>query len=66
MNGGSVAQYIAAQSGAYLAFVYGGPSIKTGEGMYALGYFDVNAEKWISVSPPPVSESATTPLKTNQ
>ena len=66
MNRGAVSQYAVAPSGSYVAFVYGGPSIATKDGAYALGYFDLTTEKWVPVTPPPVIESMRLPIKTNQ
>ncbi len=66
MNMAAVSQYTVDPGGAYVAFIYGGPPIKSKEGSSALGYFDLKTEKWISVAPPPVSESTLIPLKINQ
>ncbi len=65
MNRADVRQFTADPGGAYVAFIYGGPPIKSTEGTSALGYFDLKTEKWISVAPPSVSESVLIPLKTN-
>ncbi len=65
MSMAPVSQYAVDPGGAYVAFIYGGPPIKSEEGSSALGYFDLKTEKWISVTPPPVSESILIPLKTN-
>ncbi len=66
MNMAAVSQYTVDPGGAYVAFIYGGPPIKSTEGTSALGYFDLKTEKWISVNPPPMSESILIPLKINQ
>lgn len=57
----SVSQYVAAASGAYVGFIYGGDLIKTATGSRALGYFDVASETWIPVSPPLIENSISLP-----
>lgn len=65
MNMAAVWQYAVDPGGAYVAFIYGGPPIKSKEGSAALGYFDLKTKKWISVIPPPVNESIPVSLKIN-
>jgi len=62
LNRASVSLYAAAPSGDYVAFIYRGIPPKSKDGTSALGYFDLKNEKWISVTPPPVSESTLIPL----
>ena len=63
---GSISQYAAAPSGAYVAFIYESPSFKKKNGKHALGFFDLRTERWNPVLPPPISDSALIPLKTTQ
>ncbi len=65
MNLCVITQYIAAPSGTYVGFIYGGDQIKTRERKHALGYFYLNSETWNTVIPPPVSESILMRLKTS-
>ena len=65
MNRADVRQFTVDPGGDYVAFIYGGPSIKSTEGTSALGYFDLKTEKWIPVVPPAVSESIPVSLKIN-
>lgn len=50
----TVRRYLAAPSGNYIGFIYGGDSIESKEGKRALGYFDVRTETWHPVLPPPI------------
>ncbi len=65
MNMAPVSQYAVDPGGDYVAFIYGGPPIKSKGGSSALGYFDLKTEKWIPVVPPAVSESIPVSLKIN-
>lgn len=62
----NVSQIVAARSGSYIGFLYGGDAIESKSGRNALGYFDIERETWNPLTPPLITESQLIPVIANQ